>query len=146
MSIESITSEAVEHHRKGEYDMAMKLHHQALVLLEETVGKAHYDTADRYRRMGSVMDDAGDFEKAKEHFETAISILGELDNNDEAKLSLGEISEIVGNMLYKQEDYEGAIKKFAEAKAILEATPGSDKSKLEEIEYLMEVSSMMKGD
>jgi tetratricopeptide (TPR) repeat protein len=146
MSIESITSQALDHHRKGDYDTALKLHLQALSLLEETVGKSHADTADRYRKLGSVMDDAGFFDKAKEYFEQALSIWEQVGDTEESKLCRGELNEIVGNLLYKTEDYEGAHQKFQQAKEIFEATPGVDnKTKLEEIEYLMEVASMMMG-
>ena len=145
MSIESITCEAVEHHRKGDYESALQLHKKALELLEATVGKSHLDTADRYRKMGSVMDDAGKFDKAKGYFEEAIAILGNV-GTDPAKLSQGEICSIVGNMLYKKEDYKGASKKFSEAKEIIQGTPGADQSKLDEIDYLIEVAAMMVDD
>lgn len=142
MSIESITATAMDHHRKGDYESALKLHLQALELLEASVGKVHYDTADRYRKMGAVMDDAGDFEKARGYFEEAVAILGQVGTN-EAKLSQGEICEILGNILYKKENYKGANKKFSEAKEIIQGTPGANQSKLDEIEYLIEVSSML---
>jgi tetratricopeptide (TPR) repeat protein len=141
-SVEAITAKARELHKKGDYDSAMKCHHEALAMLEKENGKFHIDTADRYRRMGAVMDDAGDFGKAREYFETAIEILRDLDT-DEAKLTQGEICEVIGNMLYKKEEYHAAIEKFGEALSILKGAGGSDPAKVEEIEYLLEVSHMM---
>jgi tetratricopeptide (TPR) repeat protein len=141
-SVEAITAKARELHKKGDYGSAMKCHDEALAMLEIENGKFHIDTADRYRRMGAVMDDAGDFDKAREYFETAIEILRNLDTS-EAKLTQGEICEVLGNMLYKKEEYHAAIEKYTEALSILKGADGSDPAKVEEIEYLMEVSHMM---
>ena len=141
-SVEAITAKAREHHKKGDYVSAMKCHSESLAMLEKENGRVHLDTADRYRLMGAVMDDAGDFEKAREYFETAISILRDL-NTSEARLTQGEICEVLGNMLYKKEEYNLAIEKFSEALGILKGADGADPAKVEEIEYLLEVSQMM---
>ncbi|CAB9515105.1 expressed unknown protein [Seminavis robusta] len=141
-TVESITAEARQLHRKGDYGAAMKCHFEALEMLENENGRVHIDTADRYRRMGAVMDDANDFDKAREYFETAISILSDIDTN-EARLTQGEICEAVGNLLYKQEDYHAAIEKFTEALGVLKSCDGADGAKMDEIEYLIEVAHMM---
>jgi tetratricopeptide (TPR) repeat protein len=142
MSVEAITAKARELHKEGEYESAMKCHDEALAMLEKENGKFHIDTADRYRQMGAVMDDAGDFDKAREYFDTAAEILVDVGTND-AKLIQGEIFEVLGNMLYKKEDYHAAIEKFREGLRILMGADGSDAAKVREIEYMLELSQMM---
>ena len=150
MSVESITVEANNHHRGGHYDAAIKSHLQALSLLEKDPARENnngggtcFATADQYRSMGAVMEDAGDFEKALEYYERAVELFGSLESSDrEAKIAKGEICELIGNMLFKKEDYERAMEKLTEAQSILKDTGGCE-SRLSEVEYLMEMAEMM---
>lgn len=145
MSVESITVEANNHHRGGEYDAAIKCHLQALAHLEDSrsANEGHcFATADQYRSMGAVMEDAGNFGKAMEHYETAAKLFGSLKSDVKAKIAKGEICELIGNMLYKKEDYAGAIGKLSEAQSILKDTGGCE-TRLAEVEYLMEMAEMM---
>ena len=145
MSVESITVEAANYHRGGEYDAAIKCHLRAVALLEDSRGsdEGHcFATAEQYRSMGAVMEDAGNFEKAMVYYETAVNMFGSLKSDIKAKIAKGEICELIGNMLYKKEDYADAIEKLSAAQSILKDTGGCE-SRLAEVEYLMEMAEMM---
>lgn len=145
MSVESITVEANNHHRGGQYDAAIKSHLQALALLEDMRGEDEghcFAIADQYRSMGAVMEDAGDFDKALEYYIMSVNLFETRKNDVKAKVAKGEICELIGNMLYKKEQYKEAIEKLSEAQSILKDTGGCE-SRLSEIEYLVEMAEMM---
>jgi tetratricopeptide (TPR) repeat protein len=68
----------------------------ALAIGEETFGKSHPKVAIRVNNLGNVLQDLGDLEGAKAHFERALQILREFlgDEHPTTKLVRGNLESL----------------------------------------------------
>lgn len=130
--------------KKGDYEGALAQHRKALEATSRLLGPGHELAAGCHKQMGMVYIDTRENDKARESYESALSIIGNGPGPESEKAA--EIYVQLGIVGFRSGQYDEAIAQLEKAGALYKKLQGESARAFDDIYYYLGIAYNLKGE